>query len=202
MPTGSRDAGHHREQPLAVTDAERDGRRAERLERQVVAEAARVEVVVHALEDDVARPAAHRPQRPRAHLAVVGDVAPGQPDPHRLAGRPAGRLDPDDPVERRALVDAEERAVRLRLGDLGLLHERDPLEVLAVPDVVRADAGCVEPLAIERAGRVVVGDLLGEAVVLETAHVGRGHRLDRLVPERRATRSPPTLARHPVHCRR
>ena len=61
----------------------------------------------------VARATAHRPQRARAHLAVVGDVAPGQPDPHRLAGRAAGRLDPDDPLERRALVDAEQRAARL-----------------------------------------------------------------------------------------
>ena len=52
------------------------------------------------------QPIVHK--RPRAHLAVVGDIAPGQPDPHRLAGRSAGRLDPDDPVERRALVDAEQ----------------------------------------------------------------------------------------------
>ncbi len=196
-----RDAGHHREQPLAVTDTERDGRRAERLEGQVVAEAARVEVVVHALEDDLARPTAHRPQGPCAHLAVVGDVAPGQPDPHRLAGRPAGRLDPDDLVQRRALVDAEERPARLRLGDLRLLHERDPLEVLAMPDIGRPDAGCVEPVAIERAGRVVVGDLLGEAVVLETSHIGRRHRLDRLVPERR--RHDPSDSRpSPGRCRR
>ena len=134
-------AGHHRQQPFAVADAERDGRRSQRLEGQVIAETARVEVVVHALEDDVARAAAHRPQRGRADLPVVRDVAPGQPDPHRLPGRAAGRLDADDPLERRALVHPEEFTAGLRLGDLALLHERDAGEVLDPADLVRPDAG-------------------------------------------------------------
>ena len=70
--------GHHRDQALGVADAERDRRCAEGLERQVVAEATRVQAVVHALEDDLARAAAHRPQRLGAHLAVVRDVAARQ----------------------------------------------------------------------------------------------------------------------------
>ena len=47
--------GHHRQQPLALSDAVRDRGGAEGLERQVVAEAAGVEAEVHAREHDVAR---------------------------------------------------------------------------------------------------------------------------------------------------
>ena len=136
MPTGSRSSDIIVKQPLAVSDTERDGRGADGLECQVVGQAARVQVVVHALEHDVARPASHRPQRPGASLAVVGDIPTGQPDPHRAAGRSAGGLDADDLVERRALVDAEERAVGLGLGDLGLLHERDRRQILDMTDRV------------------------------------------------------------------
>jgi hypothetical protein len=60
---------------------------------------------------------------------------------------------------------------------------REPRQVLAAADRVGSDAGCVEPLAVERARGVVVGDLLGEAVVFELAHGGGCQRLELLVPE-------------------
>lgn len=103
----------HLEQAGGLADAVRNGRGADGLERHVVGHAARVKVVVHALEHDVPRAAAARPQRPSAHLAVVLDVASREADPHRQARGAARRLDPHDSVERRALVHAQQRAVRL-----------------------------------------------------------------------------------------
>ena len=166
-----------------MTDAERDGGSAQGLEGQVIAQATGIQVVVHALEDDVARTAAHRPQRLCADLAVVRDVAARQADPDRLARRAAGRLDADDLLERRTLIDAQERPIRLRIRDLALLHEGDSRQILPVANRFRFEAGRVELGAVERTGRVVVGDLFDEALVLEPPHLAGRHGLDRLVPE-------------------
>src|SRR5690606_22405063 len=125
----------------------------------------------------------HRPQRGGAALAVVLDVASGQPDADRLAGRAAGRLDADDPLQRRALGDAKEGAVGLRRGDLGPLHARDPGEVLGLTHLPVPDTAGVQLRAVEVTRRRVVDDLLAQALVLEAAGRRGRQGLELLVPD-------------------
>ena len=86
-------------------------------------------------------------------------------------------------LERGALVDAEDRPVGLRGGDLGLLHEGNRGEVVDAADVGGSEAGGVELGAVVRACLVLVRDLIDKTPVLQAASRGWRQRLDLLVPE-------------------
>src|SRR5262249_7081804 len=95
-------------------------------------------------------------------LAVVGDVLSRPADAERLPGGAAGRLDAHDLLERRALIDAQERAVLLGGRELAFLHEGNTCEVRDVADVRRRHASAVELRPVIRPPAWFVGGWPGE----------------------------------------
>src|SRR5262249_49671011 len=145
-------------------------------------DAAGIETEIHAGEDDVPRPASHRPQRARTHFTIVCDVLPGHADTHRLAGRAARRLDSHDAVERRALIDAQHTAAPLRFGNLLFLHHGTERQILEGADLLRFHAGGCEFGGKEGADPAVVSDLFAQPIGFEATAIRRRNHLDLFVP--------------------
>ena len=128
------------EQPPRLADADRHDRRAGRLDRHVVGDAARVERVVEAVRDGVVGAQAGDPERLAADGRVRLVVALREADRDRLAGRAGGHVQAHELLARRAQVLPERRAALLARAQLGLGREGQLCE----------HAPAADPLPVER----------------------------------------------------
>ena len=170
------------QQPLRLPDPDRRHARAERLERHVVVHAARVQAVVHALEEHVSRSQPGRPGRPGADLVVDRDVVPVSAIRIGREVVPPVACIRTSRSSGAAWLDPNGGARVLGGLQLGLLGEWQVAQVLPAMDRPRVGAGRAPLLAIERARPRRVRQLAPEPARLERPERLGLDRLERLVP--------------------
>jgi hypothetical protein len=155
------------EQPARLARPHRDHGGAASLERHVVRDPSGVERVVQAVRDHVVGAQARDPEGLAAHSAVGLVISAREADRKRLPGGPGCDMHAHEALARRAQVRSERRLRALALAELLLGGEREQRQIVPAPHLL---AHAPQPLRVERARRLEVGELL-----LKRAH-SRGGR--------------------------